>query len=77
MTSRPEVPIRCGFCQIPDTEHHDFILYDIKAAIVDCDIFIFLNYELTLIRQEQAFEAGWPGKQALGRLVLNASGLFI
>jgi hypothetical protein len=44
---------------------------------VDRDIFIFLNYELTSIGQEQAFGAGWLGEQALRRLVLNASGLFI
>ena len=77
ITSRPEVPIRYGFCQIPDAEHCDFILHDIEAAIVDRDIFIFLNYELTSIGREQAFGAGWPGEQALRRLVLNASGLFI
>jgi hypothetical protein len=41
--SRPEIPIRYGFCQIPDTEHRNFILHDIEAAIVDHDIFIFLT----------------------------------
>jgi hypothetical protein len=77
ITSRPEASIRCGFYQIPDTEHRDFILHDIEAAIVDHDISNFLGYELTSIGREQAFGAGWPGEQALRRLVLNASGLFI
>jgi hypothetical protein len=77
ITSRPEVPIRYGFCQIPDAEHCDFVLHDIEASIVDHDISIFLDHELTSIRQEQTFGAGWPGEQALRRLVLNASGLFI
>jgi hypothetical protein len=38
VTSRPEEPIRSGFCQIPNTEHCDFILHDIEPAIVDRDI---------------------------------------
>jgi len=77
ITSRPEVPIRYGFCQIPDAEHCDFVLHNIEAAIVDHDISIFLDHELRSIGQEQTLEASWPGEQALGRLVLNASGLFI
>jgi hypothetical protein len=77
ITGRPEVPIRYGFCQLPDAEHRDFILHDIEAAIVDHDISIFLDYELISIGREQNFGASWPGEQALRRLVLNASGLFI
>jgi hypothetical protein len=77
ITSRPEVPIRYGFCQIPNAEHRDFILHDIEAAIVDHDIFIFLDHEIGSIGQEWSLGAGWPGKQVLRRLVLIASGLFI
>jgi hypothetical protein len=77
ITSRPEVPIRYGFCQIPNAEHRDFILHDIEAAIVDHDIFLFLHHEIGSIGQEWAFETGWPGEQALRKLVANASGLFI
>jgi hypothetical protein len=64
ITSRPEVPIRYGFCQLPDAEHRDFILHDIEAAIVDHDISIFLDYELISIGREQNFGASWPGEQA-------------
>jgi hypothetical protein len=77
VTSRPEVPIRYGFGQIPNTEHHDFILHNIEASIVDHDISVFLDHEIGSIRQEWSLGAGWPGEQALRRLVLNASGLFI
>jgi hypothetical protein len=77
ITSRPEVPIRYGFCQIPNAEHCGFILHDIEASVVDHDISIFLHHELRLIGQERTLEAGWLGEQALRRLVLNASGLFI
>ncbi|KAH8594887.1 putative WD-repeat protein [Bisporella sp. PMI_857] len=77
ITSRPEVPIRNGFCKISDAEHHDFILHDMEAAIVDHDIFIFLEHQMGLIGQEWCLGASWPGEQALRRLVINASGLFI
>lgn len=77
ITSRPEVPIRNGFCKISDAEHYDFILHDMEAAIVDHDIFIFLEHQMGLIGQEWCLGASWPGEQALKRLVINASGLFI
>lgn len=77
ITSRQEVPIRYGFCQIPDTEHRDFILHNIEAAIVDHDISIFLDHELRRIGQERTLEAGWPGEQVISLLVQKASGLFI
>jgi hypothetical protein len=77
LTSRPEVPIRYGFCQIPDTEHQDFVLHNISQSIIDHDISIFLEYNLRLIGQEDAQEPGWPGLGALRRLVEIASGLFI
>ena len=77
ITSRPEVLIRNGFRKMSDAEHNDFILYDIEAAIVDHDIFIFLEHQIGLISQEWYLGASWPGEQALRRLVINASGLFI
>ncbi len=77
ITSRPELPIRYGFCQIPNAEHRDFILHDIEAAVVDHDISIFLNYELRSIGQERSLGASWPGELAIRLLAQKASGLFI
>jgi hypothetical protein len=77
ITSRPEVPIRNGFYKISDTKHHNFILYDIEAAIMDYNIFVFLEYQIGLISQEWCLGASWPSEQALRRLVINANGLFI
>jgi len=77
MTSRREVPIRHGFCDIPEAEHEDFVLHNIPPVIVDQDISIFLEYNLTVIRQEYYLAADWPGKQDIRRLVKNANGLFI
>jgi hypothetical protein len=77
ITSRPEIPIRYSFYQIPTAEHRDFILHDIEVAIVDHDISIFLDYELRRIGQERNLGAGWPGELVIKLLVQKASGLFI
>ena len=77
LTSRPEIPIRHGFSQIPDEEREYFVLHSISPSIVDHDIFIFLEYNLTLIGQEDAQEPGWPGLEVIRHLVETASGLFI
>ena len=77
LTSRPEIPIRHGFYQIPDSEHQDFVLHNISPLIVNHDISIFLQYNLKLIASERSLGAGWPGEQIVERLVYNASGLFI
>jgi hypothetical protein len=77
LTSRPETPIRHGFCQIPDSEHQDFVLHNISPSIVNHDISIFLQYSLKIIASERSLGASWPGEQIIKRLVYNASGLFI
>jgi hypothetical protein len=76
-SSQADERIRYGFCQIPDTEHRDFILYNIEATIIDHDIFYFQDHEMGLIGKKWSLGAGWPDEQALRQLVLNASGLFI
>jgi hypothetical protein len=77
LTSRSEIPIRYGFNQIEDAERQDFVLHSISPSIIDRDISIFLEYNLSLIGQEDAQEPGWPGLEAIRRLVETASGLFI
>jgi hypothetical protein len=77
LTSRPEIPIRSGFYQLPDAEHQGLVLHNISPAIVDHDIFLYLEYNLRVIGQERCLDAGWPGKEIVTRLVRNASGLFI
>ena len=77
ITSRPEIPIRHGFYQIPEAGHQDFVLHNISPPIVDHDIAIFLEYNLRLIREEFSLETSWPGEDAIKRLVQGASGLFI
>jgi len=77
LTSRPEVPIRNGFVQIPDAAHQDFILHNISSSIVDHDIRIFLRCELELIASKHNLSAGWPGEQIVEQLVYGANGLFV
>jgi hypothetical protein len=77
LASRPEIPIRYGFYQIPEANHHDFVLHNISPSIVNHDITIYLKYNLGLIRQERSLSFSWPGEEAVSRLVQSASGLFI
>ena len=77
ITSRPEIPIRYSFHQIPEAGHQDFVLHNISPPIVDHDITIFLEHNLKVIREEFSLETSWPGEDAIKRLVQEAGGLFI
>ncbi|SLM40185.1 P-loop containing nucleoside triphosphate hydrolase [Lasallia pustulata] len=78
LTSRPEIPIRHGFYQIPETEHQYCVLHHISPSIVDYDITIFLKYNLGLIgKKKPSLSASWPGEETVKQLVQIASGLFI
>jgi len=77
LTSRPEVPIRFGFYQLPENERYDIVLHNISPSIVDHDILIFLEYNLRLIREEDGQDLDWPGTNVTKTLVQRASGLFI
>lgn len=77
LTTRPEESIGYGFCQMSETEHHDFVLHNISPSIVDHDISIFLEYNLRLIGEEDGQDAGWPGAETIKTLVRSAGGLFI
>jgi hypothetical protein len=77
LTSRPEIPIRHGFIQMPDEGHQDFVLHNISPSIINHDIRTFLDHTFRLIVHERSFTAGWPGEEVIKSLVQNASGLFI
>ncbi|KAF1809541.1 hypothetical protein P152DRAFT_451987 [Eremomyces bilateralis CBS 781.70] len=77
LTSRPVIPIRYGFGQIPDVEHMDFVLHNISSSIVDHDIRTFLRHELELIAARHHLGAGWPGDHIVEQLVHSAHELFI
>jgi hypothetical protein len=77
LTSRPEVPIRFGFGQVPHAEHKNVVLHDVSPPSIDHDIGLFLEDKLRTIQREHYLRAGWPGADKVMRLVLSASGLFI
>ncbi|KAH8685007.1 hypothetical protein BGZ61DRAFT_356172, partial [Ilyonectria robusta] len=77
ITSRPEIPIRCSFYQIPEAERHIFLLHDILPEIVDHDLGLFFEHNLTKIREERGFDKNWPGMQSIRRLIEISGGLFI
>jgi hypothetical protein len=77
LTSRPEIPIRNGFIQIPDAEHQNFVLHHISPSIVDRDIAVFFEHHFKLIGQENDLDTSWPGKEVIQQLIEAAGGLFI
>jgi len=77
LTSRPEVPIRRGFYEMPDSKHQDVVLHNISRSIVDHDIALFLQHNLQIIARECDLDAGWPGAEIVTQLAQIASGLFI
>jgi hypothetical protein len=77
LTSRPEIPIRSGFIQLPDAEYQDFVLHNISTSIVNHDISIYFDYNLKLIGQKHFLGVYWPGEEIIRRLIHNAGRLFI
>ena len=77
VTSRPELPIRLGFQEMPSVLHQDLILHDVPRSVVDSDIEIFLRYELERVRQNYRIPANWPEEHELSILIAKAEGLFI
>jgi hypothetical protein len=77
ITSRPETPIRFGFCAIPEAAHQDFVLHDISQSIVQNDISVFFKHELENIRTANSISEGWPSDSQIDLLCQRANGLFI
>jgi hypothetical protein len=77
LTSRPELPIRHAFHQIPEARHQDVVLQHISRSIVDHDITLFLQDYLDYIRRERRLPDDWPGAETIPQLVQSAGGLFI
>jgi hypothetical protein len=77
LTSRPEIPIRYGFQNIPEAKYQDFVLHNISPSTINHDISIFLEYNLQLIAKEHYLQEGWPSADIIAKLVEKASGLFI
>ncbi|KAJ2976988.1 hypothetical protein NQ176_g4626 [Zarea fungicola] len=93
LTSRPELPIRVGFKNIPDIVYQNMSVDVYQDAIVcnpsrqttiQHDIYIFLDEAFLAFRKgykaplsEAPLDDGWPGKEDLKALVDMAVPLFI
>ncbi|KAF9767226.1 hypothetical protein IL306_000228 [Fusarium sp. DS 682] len=77
ITSRPETPIRHGFNQMSEGEREVFVLEDISPDVINQDISLYFTDQLKTFREEREFDNDWPDSRTIGRLVENASGLFI
>ena len=77
ITSRPETPIRLGFCKLPEIVHHDLTLQSVPEPVIEHDISIFLRYELAKIKEEHSLEEDWPGYENTKILCQKADRLFI
>jgi hypothetical protein len=77
LASRPELPIRYAFHQIPEARHQDVVLQHISRSIVDHDIALLLQHDLQLTGHKLNLPANWPGAEIIAQLVQSAGGLFI
>lgn len=77
VTSRPEMPIRIGFSEMPRIVHHDEILHTVPRHLIERDISIFLKHHLARIRQVHFLDKDWPRDETIQSLVQKADRLFI
>jgi hypothetical protein len=77
VTSRPDLPIRIGFKQMPDGTYQNVVLHEIPQACIAHDILVFLEYQLGAMRQSHFLSPEWPGADQIQALVDLAVPLFI
>ena len=77
VTSRPDIPIRRGFLEVPKEERQDIILQDIPTELIERDLKIFFQQRFNSIREERGLPLEWPGDQKISSLVQRSGGLFI
>ena len=77
VTSRPELPIRLGFKQMSDRTYQDLILHEVPRTTIERDITLFLEHELTKIKEQRCLSTPWPEEGHIQTLVNMAMPLFI
>jgi hypothetical protein len=77
ITSRPEVPVRCGFRHAGPERLQHLILHEIEPAAVNRDIRTYFSSRLREIATEYGVDADWPGAHIINKLIELAGGLFI
>ncbi|KAL8708936.1 MAG: hypothetical protein Q9220_006268 [cf. Caloplaca sp. 1 TL-2023] len=77
VTSRPEMPIRHGFEEIPSILHRSLALQDVPRPVVDGDIRLYLRHDLENTQKRFRLPPDWPVEADLSILAEKAGGLFI
>ncbi|KAJ5028935.1 hypothetical protein J3E73DRAFT_430510 [Bipolaris maydis] len=77
VTSRPELHIRLGFKEMPNGTYQDLVLHQVPRSMIEHDIRLFLEHELSIIRKERMLSSDWPAQQQILALVELAVPLFI
>lgn len=77
LTSRPELPIRLGFSEIPDHDYLDLALHEISEKVTEHDIRLFLVNRFAKIRQDRNISRDWPSDEVIQELVTMSTPLFI
>jgi hypothetical protein len=54
VTSRPELHIRVGFKEMPNSIYQDLVLHKVSRSTIEHNIRLFLEHELSTIRKERA-----------------------
>ena len=77
VTSRPELPVRLSFRQMPDGTYQDLILHEVTKETVKRDIALFFEHELAKIGRQRRLDPPWPIQGSIEALVDMAFPLFI
>ena len=77
LTSRPDLSIRLGFSGIANEDYQGLVLHDIPEAVIAHDITLFLNWQLSKIRNERSLPIDWPKGTDIQALVTLSVPLFI
>ena len=77
ITGRPEPRIKTGF-HLPLLEDvtNVFVLHDVHLSVINNDIRLFLEHELSELAQRHRLE-GWPTNEHIDLLCARAAGLFV
>ena len=76
VTSRPEVPVRCGFSNVARAERNDFVLEEVMPEQVNRDIALYFRHCLQNIGKERKLPMDWASEEDISRLVSKSCGLF-
>ena len=76
LTSRPEIPIRLSFSNMPEIMHENLNLGEVPREVVNRDIYVFLETELRRIATQRNLSS-WPEPAAIDMLTEKCEQLFI